>query len=299
MNILVTGGAGFIGSALIKKLVERKHDAVCFDLVETQLCPSIVGSITDRDAVMDAVKDVDAVLHLAAMANINYARNDPTRCVEVNVVGTHNIIEACTKHRVPLHFISTCCVYGNTWEHPSNEESICVPTEIYAVTKLLSEHMITQYAKRYDLRYNILRYGTVYGPGMRGELAVAIFINQAMLGLPITIDGTGEQTRCLIYIDDIVNGTVKLVESGLLNRTINLATDEELSILEVADIIQETVGTKNRELKFYPDRPGQVYRELIDITYAWQTLGWWPKIDFREGVTRTIEWFNKVNKDGS
>lgn len=299
MNVLVTGGAGFIGSALIKKLVERGHDVVCFDLMESNLCPSIVGSITDRETVEEAVKDMDAALHLAAMANINHARNDPTMCVEVNVIGTHNIIETCTKHRVPLHFVSTCCVYGNTWEHPSHEESICVPTEIYAVTKLTGEEMIKQYSRRYDLKYNILRYGTVYGPGMRGELAVAIFINQSMLNLPITIDGDGEQTRCQIYIDDIVDGTIRLLESGLMNRTINFTTDEELSVLDMAEIIQETVGTKNRELKFYPDRPGQVRRELIDITYAWQTLGWWPKIDFREGVARTIEWFKEVNKDGS
>jgi len=299
MKVLVTGGAGFIGSALIKKLVERKHDPVCFDLVETSLCPCIVGSITDREAVEKAVENVDAVLHLAAMANINYARNDPTKCVEVNVIGTHNIIEACAKHRVPLYFVSTCCVYGNTWVHPSNEESICVPTEIYAVTKLVSEHMIEEYSRWYDLRYNILRYGTVYGPGMRGELAVAIFINQAMLKMPITIDGDGEQTRCLIYIDDIVDGTVRLLESGVMNRTINFATDEELSVLEMAKTIQEVVGAENRELQYYPDRPGQVRKELIDITYAWQTLGWWPKVDFREGVARTVEWFNKVNKDGS
>lgn len=296
MNVLVTGGAGFLGSAIIEKLVERRHDAVSLDLIESDGCPSIVGDITNRDTVFNAVKDVDAVLHLAAVANINHARKDPTKCVEVNVVGTQNVIEACTEHHVPLYFVSTCCVYGNTWKHPSNERSICIPTEIYAVTKLISEHMIKEYSERYNLKYNILRYGTVYGPGMRGELAVAIFIRQAMLDLPLTIDGDGEQTRCLIYVDDLVDGTMKLLESGLMNRTINITTDEELSVLEMAEIIQETVGTNNRELKFYPDRPGQVRRELIDISYAWQTLGWWPKIGFSEGVRRTIEWYRKEVK---
>lgn len=158
--------------------------------------------------------------------------------------------------------------------------------------------MIKEYAQSHSLKYNILRYGTVYGPGMRGELAVAIFINQAMLDMPITIDGDGEQTRCLIYIDDLVDGTVRLLESGLMNRTINFATAEELSVLEMAEIIQATVGTKNRELKFYPDRPGQIHRELISINYAWQTLGWWPKIDFKEGVARTVKWFREVNENG-
>ena len=208
-------------------------------------------------------------------------------------------MEACARHHIPLHFVSTCCVYGNTLDHPSHEDGIKVPTEIYAVTKLLSEDLIKEYSRWYDLKYNILRYGTVYGPGMRGELAVAIFINQAMLGMPITIDGDGKQTRCQIYIDDIVDGTVKLLESGLMNRIINFTTDEELSVLEIAKIIQETVGTTNHELQFYPDRPGQIRRELIDIGYAWNTLGWWPKIDFREGVKRTVEWFREMNKDGS
>ncbi|GAG32866.1 unnamed protein product, partial [marine sediment metagenome] len=202
MKVLITGGAGFIGRHLIEKLVELDYEPICFDLRETDLCESIVGDITDREAVFKAVEEVDAVLHLAAVANINHARKDPTQCVEANVVGTQILAEACVRHGVPLHFVSTCCVYGNTVEHPTNERTYCVPTEIYAVTKLLSEYMIKEYSNRWGLQYNVLRYGTVYGSEMRAALAVSIFINQALIGAPFTIDGSGEQTRCPIYIDD-------------------------------------------------------------------------------------------------
>ncbi|GAF75871.1 unnamed protein product, partial [marine sediment metagenome] len=208
--------------------------------------------------------------------------------------GTYNFIEACLHHGVPLHFISTCCVYGDTSEHPSNEYSPCVPTEIYAVTKLLSEYMIKE---RLGLRYNILRYGTTYGLGMRGDLAVYIFINQALMDLPATIDGDGEQTRCYIYVDDVVAGTLKVLEKGVMNKTINLSTSEELSVLQTVEIIRDETGSTNKELEFYPDRPGQIMKEQIDIDYAWKLLGWWPKVDFRDGVRRTISWYkeNVVN----
>jgi len=294
MRILVTGGAGFIGRRLIEIMVERGYEPVCLDLRETSLCESIVGDITDRDVVFDAVEGVEAVLHLAAEANINNAHKDPANCVAVNVGGTQNFIEACLHHGVPLHFISTCCVYGDSSEHPSNEQSPCIPTEIYAVTKLLSEYVIKDYAERRGLRYNILRYGTTYGPGMREALAVYIFIKQALMDIPVTIDGSGEQTRCLIYVDDVVAGTLAVLEKGVMNKTINLTTGEELSVLQMVEIIRDEAGSTEEELKFYTDRPGQIMKEHIDIGYSWQLLGWWPKVGFRVGVCRTIDWYKET-----
>jgi len=292
MRILVTGGAGFIGRRLIEIMVDRGYKPVCFDLIETSLCESIVRDITDRAAVFAAVQSVEAVLHLAAEANINDARKNPAHCVAVNVGGTHNFIEACLHYGVPLHFVSTCCVYGNSSDHPSNEHSTCVPTEIYAVTKLLSEYTIKEYAER-GLRYNILRYGTTYGPGLRGALAIYIFLNQALIDAPATIDGSGEQTRCYIYVDDVVAGTLAVLEKGVINKTINFSTSEELSVLQTVEIIREETGSTNKALEFYPDRPGQIMKEQIDIDYAWKLLGWWPKVDFREGVRRTLEWYKE------
>jgi len=293
LRVLVTGGAGFIGRRLIEEMVERGYEPVCFDLVETSLCESIVGDITDREAVFPAVEGVEAVLHLAAVADLNHARKNPAHCVAVNVGGTQNFIDACLRYGVPLHFVSTCCVYGDNMEHPSNENSRCVPTEIYAVTKLLSEYTIKEYAERRGLRYNILRYGTTYGPGMRGALAVYIFLTQALMDLPATIDGDGEQTRCLIYVDDVVAGTLKVLEKGVINKTINLSTSEELSVLQMVEIIREEAGSACRELEFYPDRPGQIMKEQIDIGDAWRRLGWWPKVGFREGIRKTINWYKE------
>lgn len=233
----------------------------------------------------------DYVFHLAAVADVNYAHKNPATTVEVNVTGTYNVAEACLRTNIPLSFASTCCIYGNTPEHPSNEESLCLPTEIYAATKLVGEQILLELHKKHGLNYNLLRFGTCYGPEMRGALAIYIFILQALTGIPLTIHGTGTQTRCLIYIDDLIDGIVKTLDKGVLNETLNIATEEELSVLQMADIILEKTGQPKDAVSFVPDRSGQMMRELIDMSKAEKLLGWTPKTEFREGIEKTLEWF--------
>lgn len=295
MRILVTGGAGWIGSCLIDRLIEEGHETVSYDLNPSKTHESIVGDILDKNKVLDTVKDFDYLFHLAAVADVNYARNHVNETVKVNVEGTHNIAVACATHGVPLSFASTCCIYGNSNDHPSNEESLCVPTEIYAVTKLAGEYIIKQLHETRNLQYNILRFGTTYGPKMRRQLAIYIFIMQAMMDIPITIDGSGQQTRCFIYIDDLIEATIRVFKRQVKYETLNLATEEELSVLDMAAIILEEVGQPEsfKEARYVPDRPGQIMKEQIDMSKTKKLLNWTPEVSVREGLKRTLKWFRE------
>lgn len=286
MKILVTGGSGFVGSCLCLKLKAEGYETFSYDLYPSNISSYLVGSITDWQTVFQAVKKCDYVFHLAAIANVDHARLHPEVAMETNIQGTYLVAKACKELRVPLSFASTACVYGNTPNHPSTEESICVPTDLYGATKVVGENIV----KGFDSSSNIMRFGTIYGHGMREALAVYVFIKQALEGKTLTIHGSGNQTRCMIYIDDLVDAQAKILEKDVSGKTLNLATDEELSVLQIADIILKSTK-KRASLKFVEDRPGQIMKEQIDISKAKKLLGWCPKIGFEEGIRKTVRWY--------
>lgn len=300
MKILVTGGSGFIGSALSKKLLDKGYEVVSYELKPSKVCEFIIGDITDKRGVYEAIKGCDYVFHLAAIANLNYAHLNPQDTLKTNVEGTYIVAECCSKLAVPLTFASTTCVYGNTHEHPSTEASLCVPTEIYAATKLVGEGIIKKLHYKTGLNYNILRFGTTYGPNMRKALAIYVFMSQALNGEPLTIHGSGTQTRCLIYIDDLVEGCVKVLKNRVMCETLNLTTEEELSVLKIASLILKEIGKMEGKTIYIPsvlthveDRPGQVMKEQISISKAEKMLGWSPQTFFREGLKKTVEWYKR------
>ncbi len=290
MNILVTGGAGFIGSAFMRKLLLEGHEATAFDLKPSPIGNSIIGDILDQEAVTQAVKTCDRVFHFAAAADLNYCASHAQEAIDLNIRGVHTFAKACTKYAVPLNFASTCCVYGDTPTHPSDETSIPIPTEIYAVTKIAAEEILKNYATKHYLPYNILRLGTTYGPGMRSALAIYHWIKQANKGQPLTIHGTGEQTRCMIYIDDLVDALYKLATSQYTNKTLNITRPEEKSVLETAAIINKLMDHSPNNLLFENDRPGQIMKEDIDITEAMHALNWIPTTSLEDGIRKTIPW---------
>jgi len=223
LKILVTGGSGFIGKALIERLKKEGHEVENFDLSEGK-------DLRNLKQVERAVKGKDVVFHLAAIADLNVSREKPKENMDINVLGTMNVAEACWRHKTLLFYTSTCCVYGNQPKHPVDEETLPRPTEIYACSKLAGEYVILGYAKTCGLQYNIARIATTYGPGMRPALAVYIFFDRALKNKPIPIHGTGKQTRTLTYIDDIVEGLVAWLKSGVKNEIINITTEEEVSV---------------------------------------------------------------------
>lgn len=285
LNILITGGKGFLGQHLAKALETRGHRVVSFDIVDGE-------DLLNYAAVEKAVAGKDAVYHLAAVADLNYARLHPRETMDINIVGTVNVADACARYGVALHYASTCCAYGNPETHPVDERTHPKPTEIYAHSKLAGEHIILGYASQFNLPYTILRLATFYGEGMRPALAPFVFLKQAMRNEPITIHGTGEQTRTFTHVSDIVSGLVAVLESGVKNEIINITTEEEVLVSDMAQLAKSLTGS-NSEIVRIADRPGQIHKEEIRAAKAERLLGWKAKVAFADGMRRSYAWMKK------
>ena len=276
MKVLVTGSSGFIGEQLVRRLVGLGDSVVGCDVKHNSFhhprFHHTFADFTDLPSLERLFNaDFGCCYHGGAVANLNFARLHPDVTMKVNLTGTLNVAQLCRKYKVPMNFISTCCVYGNTLTHPTFEDAVKYPSEIYGMSKLAGEQIV----KALCHRYNIVRSSTVYGFTMRKELAISIFLNNARWNKPLPIHGSGKQTRTFIHIDDLTDGLV-LLRNQFLNTAFNFAGDETLRILDVAKICVEAGGSKSK-LDFVPDRLGQVYREEISIGKAAFTLGWKPK----------------------
>jgi len=279
MKVLVTGSKGFLGSAFSKRLLQHSHEVIGYDLPE---------DIRDREKVSASVNGCDCVFHFAAVANINYARAHPYETLDINIMGTTSVAEACSKHGVPLNFISTACVYGNNRSIPSSELSPTCPTEIYAYSKLAAEQVVKAYHDTKALNYNIIRTTTVYGPNMRKELVVYIFLKNALDNKPLLIHGNGEQTRMFIYIDELLDALLRCVDKPL-NQVFNVAGSHEVSVFRLA--VKCCVLANNfPPIQHVEDRVGQIFRERLSVEKAKKLLGWHRKISFDQGLKATYQW---------
>lgn len=296
-KILVTGSAGFIGKRLTEKLLEKGCEVSGCDISPF---PATVNNpkyrhyqidFTDFTQIKSLFEHVKPKVcyHLGAIADLNYAREHPRGTVKVNVNGTANIAHICSENNVLLNFVSSCCVFGATPDHPSTEDAKKRPKEIYGCTKLAGEQIVLGYHYLYGLHYNIIRPSTVYGEGMRPALSIYVFMDKALKNEKLPIHGTGKQTRCFIYVDDLVDGMVKLVDKEM--GAVNLAGAQELPVLEIAGKILRLTERNENNYTFVPDRPRQVLREQISIEKARKLLGWNPKTDIDSGLKKTLEWF--------
>jgi len=301
MKVLVTGSSGFIGKRLVERLLQDNHKVIGCDIKPSNLTNEKFREFTVDFTIMDELLPVfrmtkpDVCYHLGAIADINYAREHPLKTVNVNVMGTAVVAEACRKFGTLMNYISTCCVYGNTNVHPTPENAPTHPTEIYGCTKLAAEYVVKGFHELYNLNYNILRPSTVYGEGMRPALAVYIFLKKVLNGEKIPIHGTGKQTRSFIYVDDLVEGLVKLLQADVVNQTINLAGRQEVSVLQLAQKCLKLTGRNDDDLEFVADRKGQVMKEKIDISKAKNLLDWEPKVNIDLGLKKSLEWIHRIS----
>jgi len=308
-NEVLLIGSGFIGDKLAQRLADMGLQVSIADIKISQ-----DHDIRDREKTDKLIREFpgEKVILMAAIANLNDFEANPELGLDVNVGGVSTVALACHKYRKVLYYISTCCVYGNTPDLPSAEDSRVEPSEIYATCKLAGEWIIKGFHRSYDARYVVLRIATCYGPGMRSALAPAIFINQIKDGLPITIHGDGRQTRTLTYIDDEVEGIATVVSSPILNETFNISTEEEISVNDMAQIIREEMGVPDHPIKHTPDRKGQTFTEQISTgkmrnVRLWKGryapnpekvngwTGWKAQTSFREGIRKTLEWMKANN----
>lgn len=288
MSVLITGSSGFIGSRLARMLVSHNIEVELFDVVDGK-------DICNIDTVRKSVAGKETVFHLAAVADVNEAKKHPLRTLATNVKGTWNMAMACMEYDVDMFFASTCAVYGNQKRHPVSELSTPNPAELYASSKLAGEDVVRGFHNTYGLPYNIMRFATVYGEGTKPSLGTHILMGQAIRGEPITVHGDGKQTRALTYILDIVDGITALYESGRINSTWNIATDEEVSALRMAQDIKKITGSKS-EIIFVPQRTGQTFKESIATAKMEAEVGWSANTSWKDGLLRMYEWFRSTNQ---
>jgi UDP-glucose 4-epimerase len=293
---LVTGGSGFIGSHVVDRLKAHGVDVRVFDMVYPRFRQDIEyyhGSVMDLQALQMAVMDVDAIFHLAAIADVKDVYNDPHYAESINVRGTVNVLEAARRGRIGrVIYGSTTWVYSDVLETEVDENTpLRPPSHLYTATKVASEYYCQAYAKLYNMEVTILRYGIPYGPRARDGAVIPIFVRRALRGEPLTIAGDGSQFRKFVYVEDLAEGNVLAVKRVAANKIYNLDGQERVMIRQIAETVQELIG--NVAIEYVPQRAGDFGGKLVSSELAKRELGWEPKVGFREGLRRYVEWYRE------
>ena len=294
MKVLVTGGSGFIGSHVVDKLRGRGVQVRVFDMVMPTFRSDIEfyhGSLLDLEALRMAMSGVDAVYHLAAIADVKDVYEDPHYSESINVRGTINILEAARKSRLQrVIYGSTTWVYSEVTDNYVDEQTpLRAPSHLYTATKIASEYYCQSYSKLYGLPITILRYGIPYGPRARDGVVVAIFVRKALKGEPLTIAGDGSQFRKFVYVEDLGEGNVLALKPIAQDKIYNLDGSEKVTIKHIAEAVQKLIG--NVEIKYVSARPGDFSGKEVSSDLAKSELGWEPRVSFEEGLRRYIQWY--------
>jgi len=307
MKVLVTGGAGFIGSHLVRQLLDAKHDVTVLDNVSTgtwqhlpqgkDTCTCWEMDIRDK-AAREKIEQAkfDIIVHLAAQTMVDVSIKDPEFDASENVMGTVNILEAARHSGVQrIIFASTAASYGDVTEDklPIREEETLAPMSFYGLTKVVAEKYLKLYHDLYGLDYVALRFANVYGErqGDTGEGGViSIFAKRIAKDQGITVFGDGKQTRDFIYAGDIAAGIIGAMTTDKANTVYNLSNQTETSLLELIDLMAKAVG-KAVEPQFTAPREGDINRSMLCNEAAVQNLNWQPQMDLAEGLARTINYF--------
>ena len=295
MRVLVTGGSGFIGSHVVDKLRARGHEPVIYDLRpspwhEPGSVDTVLGSITDREALERALHSCDAVAHLAAVADVNDVHAEPEDAERVNARGTVAVLEACRRAGVKrIVYASTIWVYSDCEGAEVDEDTLLPPpSHLYTSTKLAGELYCKAYQELYGIDYTILRFGIPYGPRAREAAVIPAFVNKAFKGEPLTLAGDGLQSRRFVYVEDLADGVALGLNEVATNRVYNLASDENVTIKQIAETVQELIG--NSEIVYTPARPGDFGGKIVCSERAERELGWTAATPFGEGVARYVAW---------
>ena len=309
MKILVTGAAGFIGSHLSHVLLDRGDEVIGFDsfndyydpqLKEARVVPLeeksgftlIRGDITDRDAVADAMKGVDRVCNLAAMAGVRYSFEHPEKYVNTNLDGFFNVIDEVKRQEIPgLIYASSSSVYGGNEKLPwSEDDRVDDQLALYGMTKRANELMAHTYHHLYDVSVTGLRFFTVYGPLGRPDMSLFLFTDAILNDKPIQIFGDGKMQRDFTYVDDIVSGVVAAIDKNYDEEVFNLGRGKKEELMDFVEMIEEACG-KEATKEFTGMQPGDIRATFADTSKAKDMLGYDPQTSISEGVPRFVEWY--------
>ncbi|APW98895.1 UDP-glucose 4-epimerase [Halobiforma lacisalsi AJ5] len=314
MQILVTGGAGFIGGHLAEHFAGEGHDVVVLDNFEPYYDLGIKdrnveaarnaaeaaggsyelvdGSITDEEQVDDLVAGADVVYHQAAQAGVRKSVEQPEKVNEYNVDGTMTLLEAARRHDVErVVLASSSSVYGKPEYLPYDEDHPTTPVSPYGVSKLASEQYARVYNEVYGLPTVALRYFTVYGPRMRPNMAMTNFVSRCLHGEPPVIYGDGTQTRDFTYVDDVKRVNAQLLEDDSADGEIlNVGSTDNIDIQTLAEVVRDEIDP-SLELEYTDPREGDAEHTHADISKANELLGYEPAVDIRQGVSTFIDWY--------
>ncbi len=315
--ILVTGGAGFIGSHLVERLIEQGEEVVVVDDFNDYYSPKLKwrnikqvlshpafhleqGDIRDFPFLERIFKRyrIKEVIHLAARAGVRPSVEDPILYEEVNGLGTTNLLELCRRYEVPKFIYGgSSSVYGESSKVPFSEKDCCDrPVSPYAATKRANELICHAYHHLFGIKVISLRFFTVYGPRQRPEMAIHKFTRLIDQGKEIPVYGDGSSRRDYTYIDDIIQGIMAAHEKDFDYEIFNLGESRTTDLLTLIHLIEENLG-KKAKIRFLPPQPGDVSVTYADISKAKKLLGYNPQVPIEEGIKRFVEWYKKEVRD--
>ncbi|MDH4330456.1 MAG: GDP-mannose 4,6-dehydratase [Candidatus Moranbacteria bacterium] len=315
VKVFITGGAGFIGSNLAKKLMDRGDEVVMIDNFNDYYDPKLKrdriskflkgydfklykGDIRDEKLLERIFKKekIDKVVSLAALAGVRNSLLDPLAYEDVNIKGTMNLLQMSVKYKIKnFVYASSSSVYGNNKKQPFSEtDSVDTPISPYAATKKATELIAHVYSHIYKLPTTGLRFFTVYGPWGRPDMALFMFTKNTIEGRPINVFNRGKMSRNFTYIDDIVSGTIKVLDANLKCDVMNIGGDKEETLMRYIEVMEENIGKKAKK-NMMPMQPGDVPATVADISKL-RKLGWEPTTRIEEGIKNFIDWYKEYYK---
>ncbi len=300
-RVLITGGFGFIGTNLIRKMLPEGYEVRVIDdlstgnrdFLEGMQYKFFQGDIRDREILEEALDGVDLVVHLAGHTNVIESIENPMHDLEINVLGTLNLLQVSLKRGIKRFVLASSNAPLGDQEPPVDESQVPHPLSPYGASKLACEGYCAAFHGGYGLETVVLRFANVYGSYSTHKTSVvAKFIRHALRGEPIVIYGDGKQTRDFVHVEDLCHAIILSTQKRVGGELFNIASGIETSVLELVDTIREASG-KDFEVKFEPARRGEILRNYASIEKARDLLGYDPQVRLPEGVKECYEWFRR------